>query len=97
VRFAWLLVVLIACGKSDCPCGGDCPRACRAGEEDCSLFPYESLPARCQDICYLGECCDTGNGTATVRSVECVRPVDAGADAGADAGVDAPRDGGLDV
>jgi hypothetical protein len=94
VRFAWLLVALVACsGKPvpapDCPCGGDCLRACRPGEEDCTLFPYEALPARCQDICHLGECCEIMNGTATVRFVECARP--------ADAGVDTLRDGGLDV
>jgi hypothetical protein len=95
VRLAWLLLVLTAChggpaAQPDCACGGDCPRACRPDENDCAFLPYDNLPARCQEICYLGECCGMGNnGLPGVVFVQCRPPVDAG--------VDAMRDGALDA
>jgi hypothetical protein len=94
VRFAWLRVVLVACnGKPapapDCPCSRDCPRACRPGEEDRALFRCESLPARCQDLGYLGERREIMNGTASMRFVACAPPVNAGADTLRDGALDA--------
>jgi hypothetical protein len=84
MRHVLLLLALAACDSaaSRPPKPGGCPRECRADESDCSSFPYESLPARCQDICYLGECCDLVNGAWAVMTVDCARPrMDAGVDA----------------
>src|SRR5882672_5613881 len=89
MRLAWLLVVFPACHRAPaapdappaCPCGGNCPRACQPDDLDCGSFPYERLPARCFDICYLGECCELVNGTWHTQIFDCARPMDAGIDA----------------
>ena len=98
MRFAWLWLVLVACGEPAPPLDGmpgdpalprDCPRACRPGEEDCASFPYERLPARCQDICHLGGRGELVSGAWSMRFVDCARPADAGIDAVPDGAPDA--------
>jgi hypothetical protein len=92
MRAAWLCLLLAGCdaGAADPPADSpaeppakpqDCPRACTADDSDCSGFPYEQLPARCADICYLGACCDLVDGRWITMIYDCARPrADAGID-----------------
>jgi hypothetical protein len=103
VHLAGLLLVLTACHGAPTPADGepalpangepplpqDCPRACRPDDLDCAQFPYEQLPARCRDICYLGACCELVNGAWHPQAFDCAPPVDAG--------VDPPPDGAPDA
>jgi hypothetical protein len=86
VRLAGPLLVLTAC---DPPLPQDCPRACRPDDRNCATFPYEQLPARCQDICSLGACCELMNGAWQTQFFDCALP--------RDAGVDTPPDGAPDA
>jgi hypothetical protein len=88
MRLAWLLLALTACDDTP-PLPRDCPRACRPDDLDCTDFPYERLPARCFDICSLGECCELMSGAWNPRFFDCARP--------ADAGVGTPPDGAPDA
>lgn len=90
MRQVLLLVALIGCDSAGSTTSSSskpssCPRECRPDESDCSSFPYDKLPARCQDICYLGECCTLVDGAWHIMNVDCARPApgDAGADAAA--------------
>ena len=86
MRLAGLLLVLTAC---DPPLPHDCPRACRPDDQGCGTIAYEHLPARCADICSLGECCELINGEWHTQIFDCARPIDAG--------VDTPPDGAPDA
>ena len=88
MRAAWLCLLLAGCdaGTADPPAEPpakpqECPRACTADDSDCGTFPYEQLPARCVDICYLGACCDLVDGRWVTTIYDCARPK-------ADAGID---------
>jgi hypothetical protein len=98
VRLAGLLLVLTACHDAPAPPAPpegeprlpqDCPRACQPDDLDCATFPYEQLPARCRDICYLGACCELVNGAWQPRSFDCALPRDAGVDTAPDGAPDA--------
>jgi hypothetical protein len=95
VHLAWLLLVLLACDRGPAPPDGDpplprdCPRACQPDDLDCGSFPYERLPQRCFEICYLGECCELVNGAWHTQIFDCARPADAGVDALSDGASDA--------
>jgi hypothetical protein len=93
MRHILLAVVLFGCdgitSTSSTPARpSSCPRDCRPDESDCSTFPYAQLPARCQEICYLGECCNLVDGAWQIMTVDCARPVpiDGGMDAAGDPG-----------
>lgn len=93
MRFARAcLVVLAACGgapsaeapppdSADPPRPAACALECRADHHDCATFPFESLPARCQELCYWGHCCTLEDGAWLTMTIDCARPVDAGVDA----------------
>jgi len=59
---------------------------CSAENSDCATIPYQQLPSRCTEICYLGSCCALVNGSWQTATVDCARPVP-------DAGIDAAGDG----
>jgi hypothetical protein len=88
MRAAWLCVLLAGCdpGTVEPPAEPpakpqDCPRACTADDRDCGTFPYEQLPARCLEICYLGKCCNLVDDQWVTEFYDCDRPK-------ADAGID---------
>ncbi|HEU4613045.1 MAG TPA: hypothetical protein VFS15_13235 [Kofleriaceae bacterium] len=58
-------------------------RDCGPDDEGCASYPYESLPARCVDICYRGRCCEQTDGAWHLVIYDCARP-------SYDAGIDAP-------
>jgi hypothetical protein len=83
-----LVFAVVACSsRPDMPseCGGEC----RSEDVDCTSFPYETLPARCDSICYEGRCCYLQDETWHHVVFDCARPVDAS--------VDTPPDGANDA
>jgi hypothetical protein len=61
----------------------DGARDCTPDDNGCASYPYESLPDRCQSICYEGRCCSQYDGAWHVVIYDCAWPI-------YDAGIDAP-------
>jgi hypothetical protein len=86
----WFVILLLAgCSSMGAPgpdedaaeppadiCGD--ARACTAADEACATYPFESLPERCRDVCYLGRCCANFEDTWHVVIYDCARELDAG-------------------
>lgn len=78
MRSAWLWLALSACAAAPPPDPPpkpeSCSRPCSADDINCATFPYEQLPHRCLDICYLGTCCDLVDGAWVTETFDCARP-----------------------
>jgi len=92
LRVALLVLAVAACNATEHPPPdmapppekpSSCGKVCTADDLDCTSFSYENLPPRCQEVCYLGGCCEFVDGMWGMRFVHCALP-------SADAGVDAP-------
>jgi hypothetical protein len=54
-----------ACGEA---------RDCTPDDNGCASYPYESLPDRCQNICYEGRCCSQYDGEWHLVIYDCTLP-----------------------
>jgi hypothetical protein len=49
-------------------------RDCTSDDNGCASYPYESLPDRCNSICYEGRCCSQYEGVWHLVIYDCAWP-----------------------